>query len=63
MSVCDTCVVPMQDYLGLNNKSRMNKPSTLGINWRWRVTKEQLNDDMKDEILTITKTFGRYNWS
>lgn len=53
----------MQDYLGLNNKSRMNKPSTLGINWRWRVTKEQLNDDMKDEILTITKTFGRYNWS
>ena len=58
-----TCIIPMQDYLGLNNKSRMNKPSTLGINWRWRVTKEQLNDDMKDEILTITKTFGRYNWS
>lgn len=58
-----TCIIPMQDYLGLNNKSRMNQPSTVGINWRWRVTEEQLNEDLKEDILTITKTFGRYNWS
>lgn len=58
-----TCIIPMQDYLGLNNKSRMNQPSTVGINWRWRLTEEQLNEDLKEDILTITKTFGRYNWS
>ena len=58
-----TCIIPMQDYLGLNNKSRMNQPSTVGTNWRWRLTEEQLNEDLKEDILTITKTFGRYNWS
>ena len=58
-----TCIIPMQDYLGLNNKSRMNQPSTVGINWRWRLTEDQLNDELKEEILTTTKTFGRFNWS
>ena len=62
-SKAKTCIIPMQDYLGLNNKSRMNQPSTVGINWRWRLTEDQLNDDLKDEILTMTKTFGRFNWS
>lgn len=62
-STAKTCIIPMQDYLGLNNKSRINQPSTVGINWRWRLTTEQLNDDLKDEILTMTKIFGRFNWS
>lgn len=56
------CIIPMQDYLGLNNKSRMNQPSTVGINWRWRLTDDQITDELSHEILTITKTFGRFNW-
>ena len=58
-----TCIIPMQDYLGLNNKFRMNQPSTVGTNWRWRVTEEQLSEELKDYILLTTKTFGRFNWS
>ena len=30
-----------QDLLYLDNKARMNFPSTIGENWRWRMTKEQ----------------------
>jgi len=56
------CIVPMQDWLGLDNSCRMNKPSTIGTNWRWRVAKEQLSDMLRDEMLEMTCCFGRRNW-
>lgn len=40
-SKANLCVVPMQDYMGLDNKSRINQPSTIGNNWKWRVKEEQ----------------------
>ena len=62
-SKAKTCIIPMQDYLGLDNKSRINKPSTVGCNWRWRVTEKQLSEELKNDILLTTQTFGRFNWS
>jgi 4-alpha-glucanotransferase len=62
-SKAKTCIIPMQDYLGLDNKFRMNKPSSVGCNWRWRVTEKQLSEQLKNDILLTTKTFGRFNWS
>ncbi len=38
-SVANLCIIPMQDYLGLDNSARMNQPSTLGKNWKWRLKK------------------------
>lgn len=35
-STADTAVVQMQDLLGLGSEGRMNTPSTVGGNWRWR---------------------------
>ena len=61
-SAAKYCIIPMQDYLGLGNKYRMNQPSTIGINWRWRVTEEQLSKELCQEILTNTKRYGRMNW-
>ncbi len=58
-----TCIIPIQDYLGYGNESRINKPSTIGINWRWRVTKEELSEKLQEEILSITKRYGRMNWN
>lgn len=58
-----TCIIPMQDYLGYDNKCRMNKPSTVGINWRWRLTGEELTPELQEEILHITKMYGRMNWN
>lgn len=57
----DLCIIPMQDYLGLDNQSRMNQPSTLGKNWKWRLVKGDLSDELKEEILAITRRYGRMN--
>ncbi len=35
-SNADTVIIPMQDFLNLPTKARMNTPSTLGGNWAWR---------------------------
>ena len=57
------CIIPMQDWLGLDNRSRMNTPSTVGTNWKWRVKKEALTEALNEEILFTTKVFGRFNWN
>ena len=31
------CIIPIQDYLGLGDNARINKPSTIGDNWDWRM--------------------------
>ena len=35
-SPADLAVMQMQDILGLGGEARMNTPSTLGDNWKWR---------------------------
>ncbi|MBP3655462.1 MAG: 4-alpha-glucanotransferase [Clostridia bacterium] len=58
-SAARLCIVPLQDYLGLDNSCRTNKPSTIGTNWRWRVTEDQLTDALQATILEMTRTYGR----
>lgn len=58
-SVSDTAIIPMQDYLGLGAEARINIPSTLGDNWKWRLLSEQLTDELAEEILRMTKLYGR----
>ncbi len=55
-------MIPMQDYLGLDNKARLNQPSTVGKNWKWRVTESQLSEELKLQIRKLTKMYGRINW-
>ena len=62
-SVAKYCIIPLQDYLGLDNSCRMNHPSTLGGNWRWRVLAEQLTKDVQKEIRSQTVRYGRLNWA
>ena len=57
-----TCIIPLQDYMGRDNRSRINRPSTVGTNWRWRLTKQDLSHELQQEILAITKRYGRMNW-
>lgn len=58
-SRANTCIIPLQDWLGLDDSCRMNKPSTVGTNWKWRVKSADLSDKLKAEILNTTKIFGR----
>lgn len=59
MSVADTVIFQMQDYLELPSKARMNYPSTLGGNWEWRSLREDFSDELAQRILTTTKTYAR----
>lgn len=36
-SIADTVIFQMQDILELDDTARMNEPSTVGTNWRWRM--------------------------
>jgi 4-alpha-glucanotransferase len=58
-SVAETAIIPMQDYLELGAKSRMNVPSTPDGNWRWRMMPGQTTDELASRIQTMTKLYGR----
>jgi len=62
MSAANTCVLPIQDHLGMGSAARMNTPGTVGINWRWRMKADVLTKEAQQEILTVTKRYGRLNW-
>lgn len=59
MSVANTAVIPMQDYLGLGEDARMNTPSTVFGNWSWRVTTAQLTPALAEKIAEMTALYGR----
>lgn len=58
-SVSDTAIIPMQDYLGLDESARINIPSTLGINWKWRMKKGACTKNLAERIRKLTKLYGR----
>ncbi len=58
-STADTVVIPMQDYLGFDNSARINRPSTLGTNWKWRLLKEDIPEGLAKEMAEMVKLYGR----
>lgn len=58
-SIARTAVFQMQDILGLGNSARMNTPATLGGNWRWRLMKNQLDDNDAKWLFAMARIFGR----
>lgn len=58
-SVSDTCIIPMQDYLGLGAEARINIPSTLGLNWKWRMLPGAFDEELALRIKNMTKLYGR----
>lgn len=58
-SVAATAIIPMQDFLRLGEDARINTPSTLGQNWRWRMKKDAIDDALADEIAALVACFGR----
>jgi 4-alpha-glucanotransferase len=58
-SVADTAIVPAQDLLGLGSAARMNRPGTVGGNWRWRLLPGQLTHDIAQRLAMMTETYDR----
>ena len=59
MSVADTAIIPMQDYLGLGSEARINTPSTLGGNWCWRMKPDAYTQNLAESIRKMTVLYGR----
>ena len=52
-------VIPMQDFLHLDSRNRMNLPGTVGINWKWCLKPDyRLALDAK-KIKTLCEQYGR----
>ncbi len=62
MSCADTCIIPIQDWLGLDNTARMNMPGTVEVNWSWRLLPGQVTAELGEEVRNVSKRYGRANW-
>lgn len=58
-STANLCIIPIQDYLILDNRARMNQPSTIGTNWKWRLLPDQLDSETGLWMKQLTRTYGR----
>ncbi len=58
-SVADTCIVPIQDYLVVDNRGRINHPATQGENWKWRIVPNLLSEELCRAIYDMTKLYHR----
>lgn len=58
-SVADVVILQMQDLLKLGNEARMNLPSTLGENWRWRIGRNDLEEQRRAWIRTLVTIYRR----
>ena len=52
-------IVPMQDVIGLDDRARMNIPSTLGGNWKWRAQKKQITSKHAEMMKDFARTYYR----
>ena len=53
------CILPVADVLGLGAEARINTPSTLGGNWEWRMTPEQLQSQRAGLLNRLNHIYGR----
>ena len=58
-SVADTAIAPLQDLLGLDNESIMNRPATTDGNWQWRYRDGDLTDEIAARLRDLTEIYGR----
>ena len=58
-SVANLAVTPMQEFLGLGTEARINYPSTLGNNWKWRLLPGQFTPEMAKRIHRLTQITAR----
>lgn len=58
-SVANICIVPIQEYLEKDGSARINKPATLGNNWKWRMLEGEFDAKVIEKIKRMTWLYGR----
>jgi 4-alpha-glucanotransferase len=59
-SSSNLAIMQMQDLLNKGSEARINIPSTIGKNWRWRMSKSDMRSDISLRLAELTQTYGRY---
>ena len=57
--MADLAIIPIGDILCCGGEGRINHPSTLGENWKWRMLSGELREDIIGRLRWLTETFGR----
>lgn len=58
-SVASVAIFQVQDVLGLGNEARMNTPSTVGNNWKWRMPAGALTSEHAKKLVKLATLYGR----
>ena len=58
-SVADLSIIQLQDLLGLDNRARMNTPSTVGNNWVWRAKQTDFSRTLARKLRYQMGLYGR----
>lgn len=59
-SVSKLVIIPCQDYLGLGSNARINEPSTIGKNWRWRMHSSDFDVALVKRCRRMAEIYGRF---
>ncbi len=59
LSVADQAIFPLQDFMSLGAKHRMNMPGTVGDNWLWRYSPRMLSEVDEDRIKKLVEMGNR----
>jgi len=58
-SVANTAIAPMQDILGLDTTHRMNLPGKPTGYWKWRMNKDEINEEIIEKLKKYTRVYWR----
>jgi 4-alpha-glucanotransferase len=58
-SVASLAIAPLQDFLSLDNRARMNVPGRPSGNWAWRMPADCLNTALKERIREVNYLYSR----
>ena len=58
-SVAETAVIPMQDWLAVDSRGRINIPSTPSGNWTWRMAPGEATPELARRMRELTALYGR----
>lgn len=58
-SKANTVIFSLQDVLGLDSSARLNTPGRQTGNWSWRFTGDQLTEEIKQRLYSLTETSDR----
>lgn len=58
-STAETAIIQIQDILDIGSEGRINIPSTIGLNWRWRMDKNYLTDELANKLKSLSTLYRR----